>query len=174
MAKKARLKSAALSVVVPADRDHCATLIRRIGDLQRDHARERAALNDRIAALTEDAQPVLDSLAEQMQALQQGVQTWCETHRDDLTNGGKVKTANLITGEVQWRQRPPSVRITGAEAVIATLERLGLGRYLRIKKEVNKEAILNEPSGVDGVGGISISKGKEDFVITPYEIAETL
>ena len=86
-----------------------------------------------------------------------------------LTNGGKVKTANLITGEVQWRQRPPSVRVTGAESVIETLRRLGLSQFVRTKEEVNKEAILNEPEGVKGVAGITVVKGVEDFVITPFE-----
>jgi phage host-nuclease inhibitor protein Gam len=170
MAKPTRIKSAALAIAVPADKEEASKLIRKIGDLQRDHARVLAQLNDQIGELTERAQPLLDGIKEQISALQQGVQVWCEAHRDDLTAGGKTKTANLITGEVSWRQRPPSVRISGQDTVIEMLERLGLVRFVRTKKEVNKEAILLEPDAVLGVAGISISKGKEDFAIVPFEV----
>lgn len=166
--KVTRLKAAARQPA-PQSRDEAAAHIRRIGDLSREQLRAQAELNDAIAQLTERYQPRLDALTEEIKGLQAGVQTWCEANRADLT-GGKTKTANLITGEVQWRSRPPSCRITGAESVIDTLERLGLGRFVRIKKEVNKDAILNEPQAVEGVAGISIQSGVEDFVILPFEI----
>jgi phage host-nuclease inhibitor protein Gam len=53
--------------------------------------------------------------------------------------------------------------------VIDTLKRLALGRFIRTKEEINKEAILNEPDAVAGVAGIAIQRGVEDFVITPFE-----
>lgn len=169
MAKITRLKTAAREPA-PQTRDESAAAIRKIGDLAREQTRAQAELNDAIAHLTERYQPRLDAISEQVRALHAGVQTWCEAHRAELTDDGRVKTANLITGEVQWRARPPSCRITGATAVIDTLERLGLGRFVRVKKEVNKDAILNEPEAVAGVAGIGIASGVEDFVITPFEI----
>jgi phage host-nuclease inhibitor protein Gam len=60
------------------------------------------------------------------------------------------------------------VRVTGAEAVLDVLRKLGLARFIREKEEVNKEAILNEPEAVSHVPGISISQG-EDFVVVPFE-----
>lgn len=115
----------------------------------------------------------MDALKEQLATLQDGVQGYCEAHRLELTDGGKVKTANLITGEVQWRQRPPSVSVRGSDTVIEMLKRLGLGRFVRTKEEVNKEAILNEPDEVRGVAGLTVVTGVEDFVITPFEQAVT-
>ena len=104
--------------------------------------------------------------------LQAGVQTWCEANRKELCGTGK--TANLITGEVQWRARPPSVTIRGAEVVLENLKSLGLERFVRVKEEANKEAMLNEPDAVRGVAGITINSGVEDFTITPFEVsAET-
>lgn len=169
MAKPATRLKAKAQVYVPQTRDDAAADIRKIGDLQRQIARSSADLNDAIAELTAVAQPTLDALGEQLKTLQEGVQAYCEAHRFDLTNEGKVKTANLITGEVQWRQRPPSVSVRGAESVIEALKRLGLGKFVRTKEEINKEAILNEPEEVRGVAGITVVKGVEDFVITPFE-----
>ncbi|MDR1660890.1 MAG: host-nuclease inhibitor Gam family protein [Azoarcus sp.] len=45
-----------------------------------------------------------------------GIQLWCEAHRAELTTTGG-KTTNLVTGEVSWRQRPPSVSVRQQEKV---------------------------------------------------------
>ena len=163
-----RLKTKA-QAYVPQTRDEAAADIRKIGDLQRQLTRATTEMNDAIAHITQSFQPRLDAISEQLKTLQDGVQGYCEAHRLELTDGGKVKTANLITGEVQWRQRPPSVSVRGAETVIEMLKRLGLDRFVRTKEEINKEAILNEPDQVRGVAGINVITGVEDFVITPFE-----
>lgn len=168
MAKPKKLKTAA-QVVVAQSKDEAASMIRQLGDLQRSLQRDQAKMNDLIAEITDEYKSKLSPLQEQIEQLQKGVQAYCEAHRDELTSGGKVKFANLVTGNVLWRQRPPSVRITGAESVIDTLKRLGLGKFVRAKEEVNKEAILNEPKAVSGVAGITIVSGVEDFVIEPFE-----
>ena len=168
MAPKTRLKAKA-QIYVPQSKDEAASDIRRIGDLQRGIARMTAEMNDAIANITDTYQPTLQELNDRLKTMQAAVQAYCEAHRSELTSDGKTKTANLITGEVQWRQRPPSVGVRGAEAVIEALKRLGLGKFVRTKEEINKEAILNEPEAVKGVAGITVVTGVEDFVITPFE-----
>lgn len=168
MAKPTRMKAAA-QLHVPQTREDAAAMIRKLGDMQRQFARTTGEMNDKIGAITDEYKDLLAPLDQGILALQKGVQAYCEAHRDELTGGGKVKYANLITGDVMWRQRPPSVRVTGAEAVIATLKRLGLERFVRVKEEVNKDAILNETAAIDGVAGITVVSGVEDFVIEPFE-----
>ena len=168
MASSKRIKSKA-QAYAPQTREDCIADIKKLGDVMRDHTREMADMNDAIAAITKRHSERLESLSDRMDTLQDGIQTWAEAHRDELTGGGKVKTANLITGEVQWRQRPPSVGVRGADSVIETLKKLGLGRFVRTRDEVNKEAILNETDAVRGIAGITIVTGVEDFVITPFE-----
>ncbi|HGU1528801.1 TPA: host-nuclease inhibitor Gam family protein [Escherichia coli] len=143
--------------------------MRRIGDLQREAARLETEMNDAIAEITEKYASQIAPLKTSIETLSKGVQGWCEANRDELTNGGKVKTANLVTGDVSWRQRPPSVSIRGVDAVMETLERLGLQRFIRTKQEINKEAILLEPKAVAGVAGITVKSGIEDFSIIPFE-----
>ncbi|HGU8759517.1 TPA: host-nuclease inhibitor Gam family protein, partial [Escherichia coli] len=142
---------------------------RRIGDLQREAARLETEMNDAIAEITEKYASQIAPLKTSIETLSKGIQGWCEANRDELTNGGKVKTANLVTGDVSWRQRPPSVSIRGVDAVMETLERLGLQRFIRTKQEINKEAILLEPKAVAGVAGITVKSGIEDFSIIPFE-----
>jgi phage host-nuclease inhibitor protein Gam len=165
---KTRIKAQA-QINVPQTKGEVAAYIKQIGDLQRQLGRAQAEMNDSIAHITASYQPTLETYQTQLAGLQEGVQSWCEANRADLTSEGKTKTANLITGEVQWRQRPPSVRISKSEVVLETLARLGLSRFIRTVQEVNKAAILDEPDAVKGVAGIAVVKGVEDFVITPFE-----
>lgn len=165
-----RIKSKTLAAV-PQSKDDCATSIRIIGDLQREFERRRGVMNDQIAAIAQEHQPMLSDLQARIESLQAGVQAWCEAHRVQLCGEGDKlgKTANLVTGEVSWRIRPPSVSIRGAESVLETLLRMGLGRFVRVKNEPNKEAMLNEPDAVRGIAGITIVSGVEDFIVTPFE-----
>ena len=143
--------------------------IKEIGDLSREHTRLTTEMNDKIGATSEQYAPQLKSLEKEIEPLQKAVQEYCEANRDELTEFGKTKTANFVTGEVQWRQRPPSVAIRGAESVLESLMRLGLDRFIRTKNEINKEALLNEPEVAKGIAGITIKTGVEDFVIKPFE-----
>lgn len=166
--KKTRLKTPAVAVTVPQSRDSAAQSVAEIGRLNRDLARLAADMNDELATVKARHEETAEPIRLKIEALTTGVQTWAEANRDALTQHGKVKTAALTTGEIAWRLRPPSVRVTGAEAVLDELRRLGLKRFIREKEEVNKEAILNEPEAVAHVPGISISQG-EDFVVVPFE-----
>lgn len=166
--KKNRLKTPAVTVNVPQNREMAAQAIAEIGRTNRDLARLEADMNDELAAVKARHEAAAEPLRLKVQGLTQGVQTWAEANRDSLTQGGKVKTAALTTGEILWRLRPPSVRVTGAEAVLDALRRMGLRRFIREKEEVNKDAILNEPEAVADVPGIAISQG-EDFVVVPFE-----
>ena len=69
---------------------------------------------------------------------------------------------------MKWRMRPPRVAIRAVDNVLETLKRLGLSRFIRVKEEPNKEAMLAEPEAVAGLAGVKIEQG-EDFVIVPFE-----
>ena len=169
MAKPSNKRLKAETLEAPQSREETQSWIKALGDTQREHARLTHDLNDKIAELTDEAKPALNALAERSAALQQGIQAWCEANRAELTAGGG-KTVNLITGEVSWRQRPPSIAVRGVEAVLENLRTLGLARFIRQKEEVNKEAMLNEPDIAATIAGITVVRGKEDFVIVPFEV----
>lgn len=169
MAKKAtRIKTDTHAVRLQS-RDDVEVAIKQIGDLQRQLEQTAINQNNELAAITEKYAPILTALKEQLEPLQTAVQAWCESRRDELTQNGKTKTGSFNTGEVQWRQRPPSVAIRGADSVIEALKTHGLIRFIRTKEEINKEAMLNEPELAATIAGVNIKTGVEDFVITPFE-----
>lgn len=168
MVKPTKLKTKA-QLDVPQTRDAVASAIHEIGVASRDIQRIKLDIEDVTANLTKEHQPTIDALNERIANLSTGVQSWCEANRDELTGGNKVKYANLITGEVKWRQNPPSVRVSKAEQVIEMLKKLGLGRFIRTKEEINKDAIIAEPDSIKGIAGLSLSIGTETFEIVPFE-----
>ena len=170
MAKPAKLKTQAQSsAYVPQSRDECAQAIDQIGRLQRDILTREAAMNDEIADITERYAGSITEAKAEMTQLQQGVQSYCEANRLELTDKFSRKSASFTTGTVQWRQRPPSISVRGVDSVIDWLLNHGLSRFVREKREINKDALLNEPGEAAMVPGISIKSGVEDFVITPFE-----
>lgn len=168
---KTRLKTVA-APTVPQSREQVADLIGRIGTDTRAMKVLEAEMNEQLAAIKEQYEQRAEPIRKGIDMALLGVQTFCESNRVALTVDGKVKTHSFTTGEVAWRTRPPSVRITGEEAVMFSLRSLGLTRFIRTKEEINREAILNEPKEVAGVPGIKISQ-IEDFVVMPFEVELT-
>lgn len=168
MAKVARIKQDAAPHPVPQTRDQVIEAIAEIGRRQRERERIQAAMNDDIAAIKQRHEQEAAPHAEAIRALSEGVKIYCEAHRDALTQAGKVKTANLASGEVRWRLRPPSVAVRSLDTVLQALRDLKLARFIRVKEEINKEAILAEPEAVQHVKGITVTQ-REDFVIVPFE-----
>ena len=164
-----KLKSKALAVQAPQSRDEVVEHIRIIGDLTRQRTRLAATMNDGIAELQEQYAQQADPINERIEALQAGVQVWCEANRATITNGNKVKFADFVTGTVKWRSKPPSVGLRKIEAVIEALKSNRLSRFIRTKEEVNKDAILADPKAVAGIAGITINSGDEEFVIEPHD-----
>ena len=169
MATKQRHKSPALPVRAAQSKQDVVKNIRDIGDKSREFDRLEAEFNDKIAALQEDFVAQAAPIKAEISLLQKSTQAWCEANRNEITDGGKVKYADFVTGMVKWRTKPPSCNVRGADAVIALLEEKGLDRFIRTKKEVNKDAILNEKDAVKGLAGITIVEDVEEFVIEPTE-----
>ncbi|GAB3484494.1 host-nuclease inhibitor Gam family protein [Azotobacter salinestris] len=167
MAKATHVKADAAQFPVPQSRDEVNEAIARIGLLQRERARMQADMNDELAKVRLRFEEAATPLNEQLAELTQGVHTWCEAHRSELTKNGKTKFYDFAAGEIKWRMRPPRVTLQSVENVLETLKRLGLTRFIRVKEQLNKEAMLAEPDVVSGVAGVKIEQS-EDFVIVPF------
>lgn len=168
---KTRIKTAAL-IVAAQDKAQAAAHIRRIGDLGREVKRLSAELGDKKAALEQEYRDLAAPYEAEITALTAGVQAYCESNRHELTDGGKSKTVDFITGLAKWRINPPSVKVSGVAAVLGYLKaKTHLARFVRTKEEINKDAILNEAGlFADGqVPGIKIVSGVEDFVVEPND-----
>jgi phage host-nuclease inhibitor protein Gam len=162
-------KRLARNYPVPQTRDDCDKMIFELGAMRRDILRLEAAMNDALAAVKEHYEQEAQPLKDKAEELFSGIETWCDANRETLTRGGQVKFAQLKNGEIKWRARPPKVAVRAADMVIEALKSLGLSRFVRVKEEINKDAILSDPDAVRAVKGISIGSEGEDFVVEPFE-----
>jgi phage host-nuclease inhibitor protein Gam len=165
-----KVKSKSLQIQAAQSREEAADMIRRLGEAQRNLLRIEAAMNDQLAHVKQVFEEQAQPLKERAGELQSGVQAWCEAHRDELTRMGKVKFHDFSTGQVSWRLRPPSVSLRGKEDIITACEEAGLRTFLRVKTEINKEAMLEKPALAGGLKGVTIKSAGEDFSIEPFEM----
>jgi phage host-nuclease inhibitor protein Gam len=165
-----RTKTRGANLPVPQNKDDAARAVQEIGTTDRQIARMEADLNDAIAEMKRQAEALAQPLRERRDAVTEGLKVWAEANRDKLTDGGRVKSADLGTGKISWRFRPPSARVTKVEAVLEHLKKLGLQRFIRVKEEPNKDAMLAEPDVARTVAGVTIGSEGEDFIVEPFEV----
>lgn len=168
MAKKAKIKAVA-TIIACQSLEQVQDFIRHIGDKNREVTRLQAKMNDEVAVITSSYTESINTLKQEIEQMTGAVEIWCAANRSKILEKG-LKTANLITGEVSWRFNPPSVSLRKIEDVLASLKEKGLTQFIRVKEEVNKEAILADPLAVKDVAGVTIKSGQEYFEIKPFEV----
>lgn len=169
MAKKT--KNISLSAV-PQTREDVVKQIARIGDIQGQLVIVKAQHDERIREIGKSFDEIAAPLDEELASLTVGVQTYCEAHRSELTNNGRVKFAAFATGTVSWRTRPPSVSLRKSEAIIEACKANGLEKYIRVREEINKDAMLADAEQAMTIPGVTIKSAGEDFIIEPIELHE--
>lgn len=160
-----RMKTAAVNA--PMSRAEAEASIKTIGEKQQQIKRIEADLNDKINELKAQAQESITPLNEAIQAEFQGLHVYAEANRKTLLTG-RSKTVKLGAGDMGWRTNPPKCHIRGQDAVVEALERQGHPEAVRIRKEVNKDAVLNDPEKYRDIKGITI-KQTEEFYVKPHE-----
>lgn len=166
----AKTKRKAVNVPVPQSQKEAGSQLGRIGDLRREIAGRKAAADAQVARIGEAVSDALAPVQEELGQLEKGLQIYCEANRQTLTNEGKRKHHDFGTGKVHWRLRPPSVTIRGLPEVIERIKSLKLMKFLRVKVEVDREAMLKDRKTASAIDGVTIKTDGEDFVIEPAEI----
>ena len=167
MAKKTRIKKSVIPV--PKDLDEAINFLSIIAEEQRKIDAKKMEMNSGIDRLKEQAIAEIKPREEKIEQLFDGLFSFAEANRDKLTEDGKKKTVAVPTGSFGWRMTPPSVSISKAEEVVKRLKSLKLERFIRIKEEVDKEAMLKEQEMAKTVSGVTISQ-HEEFFAKPAEV----
>jgi phage host-nuclease inhibitor protein Gam len=165
-----KIRTQGTNVPVPQDDSEARAAIREIGDINREVLRIEAEMNDAIAALQQEYGARAAPLRDRAAAMVEGLRIFAEANRGRLTRGGKVKFHRFATGEISWRLRPAKVTIRGKEAVIDAIKAAGLGQaFLRVREDVNKEAMLEDRATAAAIPGVTIGSDGEDFAVEPFE-----
>ena len=142
-------------------------MLGRIGELTRDIALREGALSEAVSQLKAEAERNAAQVKAELADLTRGLQIWGEANREALTDGGRTKTVKLANGEIAWRTRPPKVSVTNPDAVLELMASQGLTRFIRTKRELDRERMLQEPAVAGGIPGVRIGSAGEEFVVAP-------
>lgn len=166
-AKKKQIK--AVSFPMPATQQEAEHLLATIGRLQSRVTKLGLDQEARQLAIAESFAESVNEINAEIEGAFQAVHAWAEAHKGELLKGDS-KTAKLSTGELSWRLTPPAVKLTNVEKVLAQFKAKKLKNFIRVKFEVDKEAILKAGQGeLDerGITGIKVTQA-EEFVAKPY------
>ncbi len=153
---------------VPQSLEEVDEAVAKIGNLQRRKIVEQTKLDNKVQAAKNTAAKHIAPLDEKIDELVEGIAAYSGANRSKLTDDGKHKTVKLRSGELRWRTTPPAVNLRGVESVIRAIKKKGWDHFLRIKSEVDKEALKREPALANTIPGVSITQ-REEFVVVPSE-----
>lgn len=170
MAKKTtRMKAPA--VPVPQTREEADKLIGEIGAFQRDIDLAKAAAEEKIAVIKAAYEAEIGPKAAEVLAKFQAVMAFAAANRDSLLEKGR-KSVELSQGVLGWRLGNPAVKLAKGvteDSLVATFQRLKLDDLLRVTTELDRQAILKEPSRIEGIAGIAVEQD-ETFFLKPLEV----
>lgn len=137
-----------------------------IGSSRRDLIRIEADMNDALAQAKARYEEEAAPLARTIEANIAVLREYCEQHREEY---GIAKTVVFAAGEVSWRTRPPMVKVRSVKRAIAWIIERKWREFLRVKHDLNKEAMLARPERAAQIPGVKIGSEGETFVVKPFE-----
>lgn len=188
-----KAKAAAADVRIPQNRDEAAAMIAEYGAAARELLLLEAELKETLANAKKDVEERAKPHMKAALDLFRGIQLYCDANRQQLLANTGTKTVDFGTGTAKWRYNPPKVRIAGGadgEEVVIDLIALkkaeamarddaateaAYGNFLRVKVEIDREAMLKNPDLARTITGVTIPKGSETFEIEPFgaELSES-
>ncbi|MGW1423646.1 host-nuclease inhibitor Gam family protein [Bradyrhizobium manausense] len=184
-----KAKAAAADVRVPQNREEAASMIAEYGAAAIEVARIEAGLKQTLADAKKAAEDLAAPFVKKAEDIYKGLHTYCAANRQQLLGNSGTKTVDFGTGTAKWRYNPPKVKISGGEEAVLDLiaqkkadamakddlaSEAAYGNFLRVKVEIDREAMLKNPDLARTITGVTIPKGTETFEIEPFgaEISE--
>jgi phage host-nuclease inhibitor protein Gam len=172
------------AVEAPQTKAEALALADRYVALEQAAARAQAQLDKEIAAAKASHALTMEAIEPQLQDVFAGLRAWWAANAAELTKG---KRRSIELGPVTLGERTgmPKLKLPKgmkAEAALAWLKRLRWGgrvRYIRVKEEIDKAAIITALNAKEGAaptlrqaqltfksGGFSVVQAEEFFIRT--------
>ncbi len=165
------------AVKVPKTKEELNEFLRKLSECHQKIQRIQLEANRKINNIRAEASEQINPLQKEVDSLFEGIFIFAQAHQNELTNNGKNKTVNFPNGTIFWRKNPPSVFLRNVKEVINFCKEKNLLQFLRVKAEVNKEAMLADPETASKIKGVKIVQKEEFGVKLPegeFEISKTI
>ena len=137
--------------------------LRQLGVLEADLDIVRANAEKELSKVRERFGRQEYPLTQQIESVKEKITHYLEYHRADFQD---KRSRELKHGSIGWRKiRSDKLRVIQKKA-LASLKNLGLSNFIRIKEEVNKDALADHikkhPEFLDRIDGVTKPEEKEE------------
>ena len=154
------------NTIVPDSIAQADELLGKLSSLQDSINEIEARLRREVAELKAKAKKDLEVLEGKRGVAINALFTFAHPRKAELTK--KQRTVNLPCGVFGWRMTPPRVELEcGIKDAIAVLKQTGNREFIRIKEEIDREALLEKKPVIEG---ISYEQNDEFFVVPNQKI----
>jgi phage host-nuclease inhibitor protein Gam len=167
-------------VIYEYNQEDLSKAIAEIANWTRQITESEDLANKRILAIQESLAAEIEPMKKEIKKISLSIKKFTDANREKLFKDGD-KTIKLETGDISYRSAKPSVGTNSSKKLIETiLEQNNLldvrdkfvkkmdKVFIRTKLELNKDAILENPSTAKKVTGVEVADGEESFYIKPY------
>ena len=158
------------AVAMPQSREECAGHIAVLAGIEAEIKVVEADTETRVSEAHASAEEDLKPLREQAEALRAQIQAYCETRRDELTDGGSRKTVKFGTGEVSWKLGRAVVTYApeAAEQIMQALREAGHDDCIRTRTDIDKTAVKRlHADDIAAIDGLTVETSPESFAVKP-------
>ena len=154
------------NTIVPDSIAQADELLRELSSLQDSINDIEARLRREVAELKAKAKRDLEVLEGKRGVAINALFAFAHPRKAELTK--KQRTVILTAGVFGWRMTPPRVELEySIEDTIVVLKQTNNREFIRIKEEIDREALLEEKPVIDG---ISYAQNDEFFVVPNQKI----
>lgn len=166
---KSRIKISAPAIHSRAEME---TLVGDIAQLKIEEAKEKASLDEQLKKIRDTCEESLARIAAAIAPKMECARAWAEANPTEFAG---LKSVEMLHGVVGWRIGQPTLKPLSGwtwDRVLETVKLLPrqFAVYLRLKEEVNKQAILTdrETLGAEGLRKLGLKVLQEEsFFVEP-------
>ena len=162
----------AIRISAPTTLESADKLLGILDETQARLDKAEALADERIAKIKEALCEATEADRKMTGKIMDKLVIFASENRDLIERDG-VKTVTLTNGSLALRLTPPAVDVEDDEVMIELLKRMGLGRFIRTKEELDRELLLAERKNMPRVPGLSFSQ-KEKLSVQPVGASEVV
>lgn len=137
---------------IPASIMEAATYLVSIGEKQREINKVKREAKKKVERINADMKKKVSVIVKDRDAFFYALFAFAAPRKAELTH--VTRSQATYAGTFGWRWTPPAVEIADGktdEDIIAKLEKNGLACYVRVVKELDREALLRDRPTVSGI-----------------------
>ena len=161
-------KQKAVPVAVPSSREEAERLAEELAQTIRATERIKLDAADRMSAIKTELKCATEEGAARAKRLTLALSAWVIGHRQELMAGDR-RSFQMGSGTAGFRLSPAKIEIDDEELTALALEELGRTDVLRLKTEIDKDALKADAELIGQLPGVRVTQ-TDRFFFKPLDV----